>query len=155
VFNIDENGIVSVSAKDLGTGREQRVNIVADGGLSERDINRMIAEAQANEDQDVLRKELIEKRNQAQGLLFSTERSLNEYGDMLPEEFVAELNGDIATIKELIDEATAEEVDMITATLEAGAYRLAEAMYGAMEAEGMSEAMSEVMESSASESSDE
>jgi molecular chaperone DnaK len=132
-FNIDENGIVNVTARDLGTGRQQSVNIVADGGLSEADIKRMIDEAAANERDDEMRRLLMDQRNQAQGLLYSTERSLIEYGDMLPAAVVQELKADIATIKDLIEEANADELATITATLEAGAYRLAEAMYGALD----------------------
>jgi molecular chaperone DnaK len=138
-FHIDENGIVNVTARDLGTGRQQSVNIVADGGLSENDINRMIEEADIHARDDEMRKLVMEQRNTAKGLLYSTERSLIEYGEMLPAAVVEELTADIGTIKELIAEANSEELATITATLEAGAYRLAEAMYGALEADGVDE----------------
>ncbi|RDV39451.1 molecular chaperone DnaK [Bradymonadaceae bacterium TMQ3] len=132
-FNIDENGIVTASARDQATGREQSVNIVADGGLSDQDIERLIAEAQANEEQDQLTKELTQRRVEAQGLLYSTERSLDEFGSMMPDQERNDLMADITTIKELIEDATFEELDTIVATLEAGAYRLAELMYAAMD----------------------
>ncbi|TXD39472.1 molecular chaperone DnaK [Lujinxingia vulgaris] len=132
-FNIDENGIVTASARDQATGREQSVNIVADGGLSDNDIERLIAEAQANEEQDKLTKELTQRRVEAQGLLYSTERSLEEFGSMMPEQERNDLMADITTIKELIEDATFEELDTIVATLEAGAYRLAELMYASMD----------------------
>ena len=132
-FNIDENGIVTAAARDQATGREQSVNIVADGGLSDQDIERLIAEAQANEEQDQLTKELTQRRVEAQGLLYSTERSLEEFGSMMPEQERNDLMADITTIKELIEDATFEELDTIVATLEAGAYRLAELMYASMD----------------------
>ncbi|MBA2664552.1 MAG: molecular chaperone DnaK [Bradymonadaceae bacterium] len=136
VFAIDENGIVSVSAKDLGTGRVQSVNVVADGGLSEADINRMISEAGANEERDRLNKESIEKRNTAQGMLYSTDRSLQEYGHMLAEDVLDELNHDIAMVKDLLEGASFDELSTIIATLESAAFRLADAMYGAVDAGG-------------------
>ncbi len=136
VFSIDESGIVSVSAKDLGTGREQRIEIVAAGGLNESDINRMIAEAEENEDSDRLNKEIIEQRNMALGILYSTERSLQEYGDMLGAEELVEIQQDVAMAKELIDGASLEELVTIIATLESAAYRLADAMYAAVDTGG-------------------
>ncbi len=133
-FSIDENGMVNVRAKDEGSGKEQSVNIVADGGLSETQIDEMIKEAAEYEQQDRLQKELVEMRNQAQGLLYSTERSFNAYGDALLEEEQTDIANDIATIKDLVEDANKEELEAIIANLEASAYRLAEAMY-ASEAE--------------------
>jgi molecular chaperone DnaK len=128
-FSIDENGMVNVRAKDEGSGEEHSVNIVADGGLSDDEIDTMIDEAAEHAEQDLLQKELVEKRNEAQGLLYSTERSFNEYGDALPEEEQADIANDIATIKELVDDADKEELEAVIANLEASAYRLADAMY--------------------------
>ncbi len=133
-FSIDENGMVNVRAKDLGSGREQSVNIVADGGLSDDQIEQMIDEAAQYEEQDQLQKELVEMRNEAQGLLYSTERSFNEFGDALPEDEQQDIANDIATIKDLVEDANKDELEAIIANLEASAYRLAEAMY-ASEAE--------------------
>ncbi|MFP4599809.1 MAG: molecular chaperone DnaK [Persicimonas sp.] len=133
-FSIDENGMVNVRAKDEGSGKEQSVNIVADGGLSEAQINKMIAQAAEYEQQDRLQKELVEMRNEAQGLLYSTERSFNEFGNALLEEEQTDIANDIATIKDLVEDANKEELEAIIANLEASAYRLAEAMY-ASEAE--------------------
>lgn len=132
-FRIDENGIVSVMARDMGTGREHSVNIVADGGLSEQEIERIIAEAQAKEVEDQMTRELMELRNQAEGLLYSTQRSLQEFGEILPPEERDEIAQDIQTIQELIGDATFEELETIIATLQDGAYRLAEAMYASMD----------------------
>ena len=133
-FKIDENGMVAVSAEDVATGREQSVNIVADGGLSDDAIEEIIAEAKTKEQEDALTRELMEKRNQAEGLLYSTERSLEVYGSELPEEELQELVADVDTVKELIGDANLEELQTIIETLEASAHRLAEAMYAAMDA---------------------
>ncbi|QDG54067.1 molecular chaperone DnaK [Persicimonas caeni] len=133
-FSIDENGMVNVRAKDMGSGKEQSVNIVADGGLSDNQIEEMIEQAAQFEEQDRLQKELVEMRNEAQGLLYSTERSFNEFGDALPEDEQQDIANDIATIKDLVEDANKEELEAIIANLEASAYRLAEAMY-ASEAE--------------------
>ena len=133
-FKIDENGIVSVSARDQGTGREHSVNIVADGGLSEADIQRIIEEAASQEEEDRITRQLMELRNQAEGLLYSTEQSWIEFGDLLSEEESAQLGQDIATVKELIADANFEELETIMATLQDGAYRIAEAMYSTMDA---------------------
>lgn len=141
-FKIDENGMVNVMARDEVTGVEQSVNIVADGGLSDQAIEKLVEEAKAKAEEDERMREVMEKRNQAEGLLYSTERSLEAYGSELPEEEQQELAADIATVKELIGDATIEELDTIIETLETGAHRLAEAMYSAMEdtmAEGAEE----------------
>lgn len=131
-FNIDENGIVSVSAKDMGTGIEQTVRVVADGGLSENEISRMVEEAAAHEEQDALQAQVAEKRNQAMGLLYSTERSINDYGHMLPSQEREEMAQDVATINELLEGATVDELTTIISSLESTAYRIAEIMYASM-----------------------
>ena len=136
-FNIDENGIVSVHAKDMGTGIEQEVRVVADGGLNERDIQRMIEEAKANEAADRRNAEAAELRVKAQGLLYSTERSLQDYGHLLSPQERQEMSLDVHTIKDLLDGATLEELHTIVSSLEATAYRIAELMYSAMSAENL------------------
>jgi molecular chaperone DnaK len=132
-FKIDENGMVNVVARDEATGQEQSVNIVADGGLSDQDIERLIAEAERKREEDAQMRELMDLRNQAEGLLYSTERSLEMYGQELGPEEVQELSEDIDTVKDLIEDANFEELETIIATLEAGAHRLAEAMYASMD----------------------
>lgn len=131
-FSIDENGIVHVHAKDQGTGQEHNVRVVADGGLGEDDITRMIQEAASFEEQDRVQAETVEKRNQAQGLLYAAERSLNDYGHMLPGDEREEMNADIETIRTLLDGASLDELDTIITSLEGAAYRIAELMYSAM-----------------------
>ena len=132
-FNIDENGIVSVAAKDLGTGIEQSVRVVADGGLSDRDIKRMIQEAAANEEQDRVQAATIDKRNQALGLLYSSDRSLTDYGHMIPSPEREEMRQDVDTIKQLVEDASLDELETIVSSLEAIAYRIADIMYSSMD----------------------
>lgn len=132
-FKIDENGMVSVNARDLGTGRQQSVSVVADGGLSEADIERMIQEADEHRSSDSEKKAMIELRNRAQGLVYSTERSLGEYGEFLTPDEREEISYDVQTVKELLEDANKEELEAIIASLEASAYRLAEAMYAGLD----------------------
>ena len=134
-FSIDENGMVNVTAKDEASGQEKTINVIADGGLADDEIEEMIEEAEKHAEEDRKRKQLMEKRNEAEGLLFSTERSLNSYGEDLPDEERREIEDDIATIKELIDDATLEELDAIIDSLEASAHRIADAMYAGMDDE--------------------
>lgn len=140
-FNLDENGIVSVFAKDMGTGIEQHVRVVADGGLQEQDIQRMIEEAKANEAADLLNAEAAELRVKAQGLLYSTERSLQDYGQMVPQQERQEMILDLNTIKDLLDGANVEELHTIVSSLEATAYRIAEIMYSSMSQESQEDLM--------------
>jgi molecular chaperone DnaK len=138
-FSLDENGIVSVRARDEGTGREQVVRVVADGGLDEEEIQRMVQEGEEFEQRDQEAAERVELQNQARGLLFSTERSLEEYGELLPPEDHEAISQDISTVKELLDDANVEELRTIIASLEASAFQLAELMYGGMEDEELEE----------------
>lgn len=128
-FVIDENGFVTVRAEDLGSNTEQSINIVADGGLDDTQIATMIDEAEKYEARDRDQQELIEKRNEVKGLLYSTQRSFDGFGDDLPPEESKEIASDLATIQDLIEDATLDELDAMVANLEASAYRLAEAMY--------------------------
>ncbi len=134
-FSIDENGIVHVHAQDLGTGKEQSVTVVADGGLDEDEIQRMILEAEENEESDKANKEVVELRNRATGLVYTTERSLREYGDYLSPEETEEIANDLVMVKDLLEDANLEELEAIVASLEASAYRLAEAMYAGLDEE--------------------
>jgi molecular chaperone DnaK len=131
-FNINENGLVEVAAKDLGTNKVHQVNVVADGGLSEQDILRMVQDAKEFEAQDQLNRELSELRVQAEGLLYSSDRSFQEYGHILPEEERGDLMNDLEAVRDLLEGATVDEMRTIISSLEAVAYRLAEVMYAAM-----------------------
>jgi molecular chaperone DnaK len=132
-FQIDENGMVNVTAKDEASGKEKSVNVIADGGLDDNQIEEMIEEAEKHAEEDRKRKELMEMRNEAEGLMFSTQRSLEAYGDKLPDEEREEIENDIDTVRELIDDATHEELEAIIDSLQASANRIAEAAYAEMD----------------------
>ncbi|MDA0188245.1 MAG: molecular chaperone DnaK, partial [Proteobacteria bacterium] len=99
-FDIDANGIVSVGAKDKGTGKEQKITIQASGGLSDEDIDRMVREAEENADADKKRRELVETRNQAESLIHSTEKSMNEHGDKVDPSTIEAIELAIKALKE-------------------------------------------------------
>jgi len=138
-FSIDENGMVNVTAEEQKTGEKKSVNVIADGGLSDEQIDAMIEEAEQHAEEDRRREQLNELREEAEGLLFSTERSLDAYGDELPEEEREEIADDIETIRELIEDATVDELEAIIDSLEASANRLADAMYASMDDQEVAE----------------
>jgi len=108
-FDIDANGIVNVSAKDKGTGKEQNIVIQSSGGLSDDDIERMVQEAEANAEADAKKKEGIELKNDADSLVYSTEKSLTEYGDKLEADEKAEVEQQIAAVR---DAASKDDIDL-------------------------------------------
>ncbi|MCA9543834.1 MAG: Hsp70 family protein, partial [Myxococcales bacterium] len=128
-FEIDADGILHVSARDLGTGREQRVEVRASSGLSEVEIDRMINEAERHRVADVERKELVELRNTAEGLIHTTERSLEEYGDVLSPLDLEEIRTDVQTLRLSLDTVDPDELRLAIQNLEQSAYRIADAMY--------------------------
>jgi molecular chaperone DnaK len=99
-FDIDANGIVSVGAKDKGTGKEQQITIQASGGLSDDDIDRMVREAEENAEADKAKKELVETKNQAESLVHATEKSLEEHGDKVDPSTVEAIELAVAGLKE-------------------------------------------------------
>ena len=128
-FDIDANGIVHVSAKDLGTGKVQQVRVVSNSGLSENEIQSMVADAQAHASEDKLKKELAELRNNADSLIYTTEKSLEEYGNVLQENDRAEIKVDLERLKELLKKDEAASIKEAFQKLEASAYRIADALY--------------------------
>ena len=128
-FDIDANGIVHVGAKDLGTGKEQQIQIVASSGLTEEEIERMVSEADAAKADDIAKKELADIKNMADGLLYTTEKSLNEYGNMLTEEDVEEIQEDLESLKEVYESQDLERLKAAVQRLEDSSHRIAEAMY--------------------------
>ncbi|MCU0818584.1 MAG: molecular chaperone DnaK [Beijerinckiaceae bacterium] len=130
-FDIDANGIVNVSAKDKATGKEQAIRIQASGGLSDADIDKMVKEAEANAAEDKKRRELVEAKNQGESLIHSTEKSLKEHGDKLPE---ADKTGAEAAIQSLRDALAGEDAEMIgerTQALMQAAMKIGETIYKA------------------------
>jgi len=128
-FDIDANGIVNVSAKDKGTGKEQKIQIQASGGLSEEEIQKMVKEAEANKEADKKKRESVDARNQADSLIFSTEKSLKEHGDKISaEEKKASENG-ISDLKKSLEGTDAEDVKKKTQNLIQVSMKLGEAVY--------------------------
>jgi molecular chaperone DnaK len=139
-FDIDANGIVNVSAKDKGTGKEQQIRIQASGGLSDADIERMVKEAEANADADKKRREAVEARNQAESLIHSTEKSVADYGDKVSAEDKAAIETAIADLKGVLDSGDGEVIKEKTAALAQVSMKLGEAMYKASQAEAEAKA---------------
>ncbi|MGB5701486.1 MAG: molecular chaperone DnaK, partial [Polyangiales bacterium] len=138
-FDIDADGVVNVSAKDLGTGREQNIRVVASSGLTEQDIERIIGEAAAYKTSDEKRREMAELRNAAEALLYTSERAVAECRDMVAEEVVAQVEADIQSLHVCIDEGDAIAIKDALETLELSAYKIAEAMYGNVDLDAAAE----------------
>ena len=134
-FDIDADGVVNVSAKDLGTSREQNIRVVASSGLTEQDIERIIGEADAYKTSDQKRRELAELRNAAEALLYTSERAVAECRELVSEEVVAQVEADIQSLHVCIDEGDAIAIKDALETLELSAYKIAEAMYGNVDLE--------------------
>ncbi|MEM7026247.1 MAG: Hsp70 family protein, partial [Pseudomonadota bacterium] len=130
-FDIDANGIVNVSAKDKGTGKEQQIRIQASGGLSESEIDQMVKEAEEHADEDRQRKEAIEARNQADSLIYSTEKSLKEHGDKIGAEDKQAIETAMEDLRGVLETADAETLKSKTETLAQLSMKLGEAMYKA------------------------
>ena len=128
-FDIDANGIVNVSAKDKATGKEQQIRIQASGGLDESEIERMVQEAEANAEEDKKKKEVIEARNQADSLIYSTEKSLGEYGDKVSADDKASIEQAISELKSVLDGDDVEVLKAKTEALSQASMKLGEAMY--------------------------
>jgi molecular chaperone DnaK len=128
-FDIDANGIVNVSAKDLGTGKEQKITITASTNLSKDEVERMVKDAEAMAAQDHAKKEEAEIRNAAASLIYSTEKSLKEVGDKADPAIRTEVEGALSDLKSKSDNGTAQEVKAATQRLQEASYKLAEALY--------------------------
>lgn len=128
-FDIDGNGIVSVSAKDLGTGKEQSIKITASSGLSEDEINRMVEEAEAHGEEDRKRRELVEARNQLDSLVYNTEKSMKEFGDKLSQEDRSSLNSALEGAKAVLEDGDHDSVTRAMETLSQASHKLSEEMY--------------------------
>ena len=153
-FDIDANGIVNVSAKDKATNKEQKIKIQASGGLSDSDIENMVKDAESHAEEDKKKKESIDARNQADALVYSTEKSMKEHGEKLPAEDKEKIESSVKDLKDVLAnaEATSEEITAKVETLNASAMKLGEMMYkesqeqaaaGAADAEGADSKASE------------
>ena len=128
-FDIDANGIVNVSAKDKGTGKEQQIQIQASGGLGEDDIERMVAEAEQHADDDRKRRELVDKRNHADGLIHATEKSLAEFGDKVGETDKEEIENATSKLRDVMSGEDPAEIQVAIDKLQEVSMKLGEAMY--------------------------
>ncbi|PRY96122.1 molecular chaperone DnaK [Jezberella montanilacus] len=134
-FDIDANGIVHVSAKDKGTGKENKITIKANSGLTEEEIQRMVKDAEANAVEDHRMAELAQARNAADGLVHSTKKSLTEYGDKLSEEEKTAIESAIASVEEVLkNNADKEAIDSKVEALSTASQKLGEKMYADMQA---------------------
>ncbi len=134
-FDIDANGIVNVSAKDKGTGKEHQIRIQASGGLSDADIEKMVKDAEANAETDKKRRGLVEAKNQAEALVHSSEKSLKDYGDKVSEDDRKAIEEAIAGLKTAAEGDDAEDITAKSQTLAEVSMKLGQAMYEAQQAE--------------------
>jgi molecular chaperone DnaK len=130
-FDIDANGIVQVSAKDKGTGKEQQIRIQASGGLSETDIKKMVKDAEEHAAEDKKRRDLVDARNHADSLIHTTEKNVKEYGDKVGAAEKSKIESDIAALKEAMKEDDAARIREKTEALVQSSMKLGEAMYKA------------------------
>jgi molecular chaperone DnaK len=128
-FDIDANGIVHVSAKDLGTGKQQSIRIVASSGLTEQEIQKMIADAEQHKSSDKKKKELADVKNSADGLIYTTEKALEEYATLLPSKDMAEIRTDLEALKAVVGSEDLPKIKAAVQRLEGSAYRIADALY--------------------------
>lgn len=134
-FDIDANGIVNVSAKDKGTGKEHQIRIQASGGLSDADIEKMVKDAEANAEADKKRRALVEARNQAESLVHSSEKSLKDYGDKVSEADRTAIADAIAALKSAAEGDDVADIEAKSQSLAEASMKLGQAMYEASQKE--------------------
>ena len=134
-FDIDANGIVNVSAKDKGTGKEQKITIQASGGLSDADIEKMVKDAEANKEADKMKREQVDVKNQAETLSHQIDKQLKEHGDKLAPEDKKKIEDDIASLKTVLESGNTEATKEKIKTLTESAMKLGEAVYKAQQNE--------------------
>tara|TARA_Y100001934_G_scaffold75425_1_gene93744 strand:+ start:68287 stop:70215 length:1929 start_codon:yes stop_codon:yes gene_type:complete len=154
-FDIDANGIVNVSAKDKATGKEQQIRIQASGGLSDADIDKMVQDAEEHAADDQKRKELVEACNSANSLVYSTEKSLEEYGDKIGEDEKSAIQTDLDSLKEALQGEDAADIVAKTEALSTSGMKLGEAMYKASQESSDGEAPEMDVEGASSEAASE
>merc|ERR1712012_598828 len=139
-FDIDADGILNVSAKDKGTGKEQNIVIRSSGGMGDEDIESMVADAEANAEADAQRRQTIEAKNEIDSLSYSTQKSLDEHGDKLDAEVKAEIEKAIADAKEVKDDDNLETVKAKVEALTAASLKIGQAIYGQEQQQGKDDA---------------
>jgi molecular chaperone DnaK len=128
-FDIDANGIVNVSAKDLGTGKEQAIKITASSGLSDEEIEKLVKEAEMHADEDKKKKDLVEARNHADALVYQTEKSIKDLGEKVDASVKSDVESKIGELKEAMKTENTEEIKRLSDELMQASHKLAEAMY--------------------------
>ena len=128
-FDIDANGIVNVSAKDLGTGKEQAIKITASSGLSDAEIEKLVKEAELHADEDKKKKDLVEARNHADALIYQTEKSIKDLGDKVDASLKSDVESKASALKEAMKGDDTEEIKRLSDELMQASHKLAEAMY--------------------------
>ena len=128
-FDIDANGIVNVSAKDMGTGKEQSIKITASSGLSEDEIERLVKDAELHAEEDKKKRELVDARNLADSLIYSTEKSVKEAGDKLDESTKSDINSAVESLKKAMESENTEEIKRLSDELTQKSHKLAEILY--------------------------
>ena len=132
-FDIDANGIVNVSAKDKGTGKEQKIQIQASGGLSDEEIEKMVKEAELNKDADKKKRETVDVRNQADTLIHSTEKNLKEHGAKISDAEKKAIEDSSSSLKEALKGEDIEDIKKKTESLVQASMKLGEAIYKSQE----------------------
>jgi molecular chaperone DnaK len=135
-FDIDANGIVNVSAKDMGTGKEQSIKITASSGLSKEEIEKLVKDAEMHAEEDKKKRELIDARNMADSLIYTTEKSVKEAGDKVDESTISSINQAIENLKKAMEGDNAEEIKKLTEELTQTSHKLAEALYAQASQQG-------------------
>jgi len=134
-FDLDANGIISVSAKDMGTGKEQTIKITSSSGLSDEEIEQMVKDAELHADDDKKKRELIEVKNQADSLVYSTEKSLKDNADKVDDETKAAIESALEELKKVMEGDDVEAINAAVEALSQASHKLAEAMYAEAQAE--------------------
>jgi len=135
-FDIDANGIVNVSAKDMATSKEQSIQITASSGLSKEEIDNLVKDAELHAEDDKKKKELVEARNQADALIYNTEKSIKELGDKVDDATKSEVESGVSALKTAMEGEDAAEIQRLSEELTQKSHKLAEAMYKQASAEG-------------------
>jgi molecular chaperone DnaK len=139
-FDIDANGILHVSAKDLGTGKEQRIEIRAGSGLSDDEIKRMVSDAESHAEEDRRAKELVEARNNGENAVYQAEKQVKELGDNIDEASKTEIDEAIKAVNEAVKGEDAEDIRTKTERLQTAFHKVSEAMYERAQAAQQQEA---------------
>ena len=137
-FDIDANGILNVSAKDLGTGKEQKITVTSSSGLSESEIKRMVDDAQVHASQDKDRRETVDARNKLDGLCFQVEKTLRENESKIPADMKSGIHSELEAARKVLETQSEDKAALEAAAqaLEQKAYKLAEEMYKATSTPG-------------------